>query len=104
MYSRCREWKEAKVKWDVLPKDKQNTEFEKRKRERLAAEAIGDFESANSSGGSSAEADEGPIYISDESSGAKKKISLKFKNRSSLEYRIHRRREHVLYALCFPLP
>lgn len=74
-------WKEAQEKWDLLPMAEQNAEVEKKRRDRLAAEAIGSFENASLSGGSSDEANEGPVYISDESIGAKKKRPSKFKNR-----------------------
>lgn len=75
------EWKEAKEKWDRLPESTQKIICEKMERDREAAEAIGNYGDASDSEGSSDEAGEGPIEISDDYTGASKKRPSKFKNR-----------------------
>lgn len=55
------------------------------KRDREAAEAIGNYGEASQSGGSSDEADGGPIEISDDSTGVRKMRLPKLKSRQMPE-------------------
>ena len=74
------QWRKDADAWERLPLSKQNEICAKLQRDREAAEAIGNFGDASSSCGSSDEADEGPIEILDDSTGATKRRPTKYKN------------------------